>query len=514
MTRPLFVSSVGLTRVTTTAARLLAAGKRFLSNVVRNIIPMSLPTNETGSFRAHPSSRTSHGWAEIDRERKRELIDAIRSGTATRGPVHAELDLTDRCNVDCYFCNQQDVRSKEQIALPHAIALVDELAEAGLRSVRLSGGGDPLFHRQILEILDHLQRRSVVVDNVTTNGVGLTAEVARRLVAANAREVIVSLNAVDADDYHRMMQVKPALFETVVAHVRQLIEIRADAGAPSVTVQFLLDRRNCTRLEEMYELGRSTGADRIAVGLVLHIPHERIDAEVLLVAEDAGLMEPHLRRVLEMDRDAGLLQIDFPIGRFNEMAAHIRHEVGAPAANLFPVAGSFQEKNGGCFFAWYTMTINGSGNIYPCCLLMNPDYEPLGNIHEKPALEHWRGDAFQTMREEMRDVLLVEGRIRHSRERFRHLDPNCIEQRLCWLKNMYFRADEEFYRELGEALESMRRTDLGWFRGKRAARLRLEQLIHDHPQVTVWWKWLTDVTRPVRRFLRNITGIRALTPNS
>jgi MoaA/NifB/PqqE/SkfB family radical SAM enzyme len=72
--------------------------------------------------------RGTHGWAEIDRQRKREIIEGIRTGGATRGPVHVELDITDRCNVACYFCNQQDVRTSQQISLQHLVALIDELA--------------------------------------------------------------------------------------------------------------------------------------------------------------------------------------------------------------------------------------------------------------------------------------------------------------------------------------------------------------------------------------------------
>src|SRR3954470_14005890 len=152
--------------------------------------------------------RASHGWAHIDSARKRELIDAIVSGKATRGPLHAELDLTDRCNVDCYFCNQMDVRTKGQVALPHAIRIIDELAAGGLKSVRLSGGGDPLFHREILQVLDHLAEKNIIVDNVTTNALALTPAVVERLVKHGAREVVISLNTVDAADYARMMQVK------------------------------------------------------------------------------------------------------------------------------------------------------------------------------------------------------------------------------------------------------------------------------------------------------------------
>src|SRR4249919_137663 len=141
----------------------------------------------------------SQGWAEVSRERKREIIEAIVSGKPTKGPVHAEIDLTDRCNVACYFCNQQDVRTKDQISIEHLRSLVDELADAGLKSARISGGGDPLFHRNILEFLDHLHARGVVVNNLTTNGALLTPEVPRSLIDHEAHEVVVSLNVDEAD---------------------------------------------------------------------------------------------------------------------------------------------------------------------------------------------------------------------------------------------------------------------------------------------------------------------------
>src|ERR1700682_604744 len=216
--------------------------------------------------------RGTHGWSEVEAARKREIIAGIVSGGATRGPVHAEIDITDRCNVACYFCNQQDVRTKDQISLPHLTRLVDELVEGGLRSIRMSGGGDPLFHHAILDFLDYVHARGVVIDNLTTNGALLNAEIARRLVAHKAREVIFSLNAVDEADYHRLMQPQPAPFHRVVANVRGLIEARGASDSPCVVVQFLIDRDNYRELPRMYELGRSLGADRIAVASVNEIP--------------------------------------------------------------------------------------------------------------------------------------------------------------------------------------------------------------------------------------------------
>jgi MoaA/NifB/PqqE/SkfB family radical SAM enzyme len=441
--------------------------------------------------------RASHGWAHIDSQRKRDIIDAIVSGKATRGPVHAELDLTDRCNVDCYFCNQMDVRTKEQVPLPHAIRIIDELAAGGLKSVRLSGGGDPLFHREILQILDHLAAKNITVDNLTTNGVGLTPAVAERLVNNKAREVIISLNTVDAVDYHRMMQVKPELFDTVLNNIRHLLAVRGDAEGPGVIVQFMLDRHTFLRLEEMYQLGRQLGVDRIAINQVLEIPRQRINRAILLGPEDAAAARPYVRKILEADRDRNLLLIDFPLWAWNAMIADVRRELGVDRPNDITTAPSFREENGQCFFAWYTTTIRGNGEMYPCCLLQTPDYKPLGNAVTGSVESQWNGPGFTKLREEMRDVMLTGGDIVYSTNRFQAIRQPCVQKDLCWLKNMYFRADEDFYRELGEALAVERKKEIRWF--GRPAQIKRAADMFRYRHVP-----LQNMSADIRRFYRRV----------
>jgi MoaA/NifB/PqqE/SkfB family radical SAM enzyme len=455
--------------------------------------------------------RGTHGWAEVSRERKREIIAAIVSGAPTAGPVHAELDLTDRCNVACYFCNQQDLRTREQIPLKRTQELIDEMAANGLKSVRLSGGGDPLFHREVNDVLQHLALRGVIVDNLTTNGVALNSDIATYLVRNKAREVIFSLNAVDAADYARMMQVKPALFDKVLGNIRNLLQIREESIYPSVVSQFLLDRSNFTRMVEMYELGRSLGVDRVAVNVVLEIPRDRINRELLLRPEDAELAEPYVEEMLRRDADAGLLQIDFSVYGWNEMLERVRARVGVEATNMYPTAASFQDENGGCFFAWYTAAITGNGDIRPCCLLLNPDVPPLGNVHAASMTEHWRGQTFQKMREEMREVLLRKGKIEYSPEKFQILKEPCVKPGLCWLKNMYFRADQEFYAELATALDAARKKEVRWIGSPAQVKRRADIFLYDHPRVREivsgrrlrrFYDWLRDSSRPLRVILK------------
>ena len=400
--------------------------------------------------------RSSYGWTELSGDEKRELIAAIVSGRATSAPRHVELDLTDRCNVACYFCNQQDLRTKQQLSTECSIRIIDELVAGGLKSVRLSGGGDPLFHSDIVGILTYLHEKGVVVDNVTTNGVGLTPQVAQLLVSSKARELIISLNAVDAADYHRMMAVKPELFDRVLANVGALIRLRGDAGSPYVTLQFLLDRGNFTRLREMYRIGRDLGVDRIAVSPVLEIPHDRVPQDLLLREEDAAQLLPQFRDVLEADRDRLLLEPSYLLN-WGGWLERLYREMQIPIPS-YPEAKTFKTENGGCFFGWYSMVVTGNGDVRPCCYLLQPDYPALGNLAQSTVAEVWHGAGYERLRLEMREVLMAGERAEYREGEFQRLMPQCVRINECWLKNGHFRGDDDFYRELGEALDRARET--------------------------------------------------------
>ncbi|HXG57991.1 MAG TPA: radical SAM/SPASM domain-containing protein [Thermoanaerobaculia bacterium] len=427
--------------------------------------------------------RGTHGWAEISAEEKRSLIDAIATGRAPRGPLHLEIDLTDRCNVDCYFCNQMDVRTKDSVPYETIVEILDDARANGLRSVRLAGGGDPLFHREIDRVIEAIHARGLVIDNITTNALGLSPSVAAKLVRHPTREVLVSLNAADADDYARMMQVRPAIFDRVTANVMHLRELRGDGQWPAIVVQFLLDRRNYHRVLDMYALGRRIGADVIAVNIVTEIPYHRIDPEILLLANDRELLRPHVRALLEADRHAHLLQLCLPFHELNAMVEEVAAEIGTTVDPGYTTAPSFDDRNGACFFGFYSAVIRGNGDMYPCCMLMNPEYKPLANAMSGRFSDHWNGPGFRTLRHEMREVMLAGGDIEYQEGRFATLGPQCVNAHSCGLKNMYFRGDDEFYRQLGRRMDEVRRREIRWIGSRQQIARALQRFKIRHPRV-------------------------------
>ena len=451
--------------------------------------------------------RGSHGWRELRGDDKRALIEAIAGGKAPRGPLHLELDLTDRCNVDCYFCNQMDVRTKDQIPYEKIVEILDETAANGLRSVRLAGGGDPLFHRQIDAVIDAIHDHKLVIDNITTNGLGLTAPVAERLVKGQTREVLFSLNAADAADYARMMQVKPAIFDKVVANIEHLRKLRGDQPYPHIIVQFLIDRENVHRLVDMYALGSKLCADTIAVNAVLEIPLERIDRKVLLDPSDVEMIRPHLRALLEADRDAGLLQICFATPAFNQLLQDLQREMQIQVDPGFTTAPTFQEKNGQCFFGFYSAVVRGNGDMYPCCMLLKPDYKPLGNATAGKFNEQWQGERFQRLRHEMREVMIAGGEAEFREGEYQTLGQECVNAHACGLKNMYFRSDESFYRDLAQAMDKTRAKEVRWFGSRQQIARALQHFKRSHPRLRAAYEYVATHSPRMRAFLKRRLGV-------
>src|SRR5688572_25116933 len=99
---------------------------------------------------------------------KREILDGIAAGAPRTGPRTVHIDVTNACNAACITCWDHspllhDARSaawkKRRIELPAFEALVDDLARLGsVKSIILSGMGDPLVHPDIYEMIARIKR--------------------------------------------------------------------------------------------------------------------------------------------------------------------------------------------------------------------------------------------------------------------------------------------------------------------------------------------------------------------
>lgn len=126
----------------------------------------------------------------------------------TFGRVHNNLriSVTDRCNLRCTYCMDEDVTfldRRELLTFEEITRFVRIGAALGIDKVRLTGG-EPLLRRDLHRLVEMLCAVPGIRDvGLTTNGI-LLAEQARRLRIAGMKRINVSLDTLDPGRFRQL----------------------------------------------------------------------------------------------------------------------------------------------------------------------------------------------------------------------------------------------------------------------------------------------------------------------
>lgn len=123
--------------------------------------------------------------------------------------VHTNLQITYRCNFRCRICDfwKKEWRGKAQISAAQAEVISQKLDEIGPQVISV-GGGEPLVHPEIVEIVRALSRRHFTA--MICNGWLVTEELARALWEAGMYEISVSVDYADAKKHDAQRGVEGA----------------------------------------------------------------------------------------------------------------------------------------------------------------------------------------------------------------------------------------------------------------------------------------------------------------
>jgi MoaA/NifB/PqqE/SkfB family radical SAM enzyme len=83
----------------------------------------------------------------------------VRRLSGKKSPFQMSLSLTNRCNFRCEYCDIPN-QYREEMSLEEWKGAIDELRAGGMGRASLIGG-EPLVHRHVGEIIDHLRLRGV-----------------------------------------------------------------------------------------------------------------------------------------------------------------------------------------------------------------------------------------------------------------------------------------------------------------------------------------------------------------
>ncbi|NCN86429.1 radical SAM protein [archaeon] len=88
------------------------------------------------------------------------------TGIAT--PIVMHIMPTSNCNLRCNFCSVKDRENHENLSLEGEIKpVVDELSKKGLKSIILSGGGEPMIYKEFEPLINYLSSKNLEIGMIT-----------------------------------------------------------------------------------------------------------------------------------------------------------------------------------------------------------------------------------------------------------------------------------------------------------------------------------------------------------
>ena len=177
-------------------------------------------------------------------------------GMVARRPIHAIVQVSNRCNLTCGFCSfwENPARRSDELTTADFATIGGKLAEAGALVVSIEGG-EPLLRPDIVDIVSAFARHHHPI--LFTNGWRVTPDLARALWDAGLDTCGVSIDYPDAarHDAHRG---KPG---TLDAARRALDTLRATAprGARQVFVMTVLMHDNAPAIPDLLALSAAHG---------------------------------------------------------------------------------------------------------------------------------------------------------------------------------------------------------------------------------------------------------------
>lgn len=279
-------------------------------------------------------------------------------------PVYVRIKPTNRCVHDCYFCicrskfsemhelcNKTDELPKEKL-----IEIVNDLKQMGVEAITLSGGGEPLHHPDILEILNEINKLGL--DNsIITNGQLLSED--RAMALKNAKWVRVSINYYDSASFEKTRRVPGKFFSKIYKNVENFAKIKNKDC--DLAVNFVVDNNNYTHLFKIAKSLKQLGVENIRF---------------------APLWLPNFKSYHEPLKNKVLLQI--------RQAREALNDKNFTVYDSYDIDFQAQKRTcSKCYMMQTVPIIAADGNIYTC---HNKSYDKdglIGSIKDKKFSEMW-----------------------------------------------------------------------------------------------------------------------------
>jgi MoaA/NifB/PqqE/SkfB family radical SAM enzyme len=150
-----------------------------------------------------------------------------------------------------------DMVEQDSIPLPKALELLDDLRDIGTKAITFTGGGEPLLHPSICEMMQRALDNALDI-SIITNGQLLTGKRAELL--SQGKWVRVSIDYTNAESMRQSRNVALASFDGVMRNLESFAKIK---GTCDLGINYIVTRDNYKELVPFARRLKDIGVNNI-----------------------------------------------------------------------------------------------------------------------------------------------------------------------------------------------------------------------------------------------------------
>lgn len=302
-------------------------------------------------------------------------------------PQNYHFLMTDYCNADCIFCNQNfDHHSRKELTLEKFKTLLSHIPIQAARNFHFSGGGDPLLCRDLFRIIHHINSSYRWVDiRIRTNGLLIRKHV-EELARSRIFQLEISVHGATAKTNNAILQREGRhdLFADVALLNQYLEKYKSRMRKVFCSV---VSQMNIEEIPELIRKAAELKAEIVNVIFCRYFPHPNGRANGSQRANPEDSLFFNQQKYNEVIRAAKKLAKVLGISLFHEPLFFSRY------------------KERPCLEPWQNIIIDWEGNIYPCTggevwfnrKVKSGEYR-FGNLLTDHLNECWNSDSYVMIR--------------------------------------------------------------------------------------------------------------------
>jgi len=193
-------------------------------------------------------------------------------------PIYVRIKPINLCNHGCFFCvystgfrvkdgaeedhiishMHEDMKEEDVIPRDKLIEILQDLSDMGTKAITYSGGGEPLMHKDIVEIMQLTLDLNLDL-SLITNGQNLVKE--RAKVLCNAKWVRVSMDYTDGIQMKKFRNVPEKSFDSVINNISNFASIKNKDC--NLGVNYIVHNKNFENLYNFTKLLKDSGVDNV-----------------------------------------------------------------------------------------------------------------------------------------------------------------------------------------------------------------------------------------------------------